>query len=195
MNIGVFGGTFDPPHNGHIKLAEAAIEQLALDEVLFLPARKNPLKPRQPVATAKQRLAMLEEVIKMNPKFSVCDIEIMSPEPSFSANTLKQLSLARPAKYWFLMGSDSLAEISRWYRPDELLRLARLGVFEREGYSRGKTMNVIDEEAKRRVDWIEAPLVPYSSTDIRQRIETGLSVATMVPKPVLAYIEEHGLYR
>lgn len=195
MNIGVFGGTFDPPHNGHIRLAEAAIEQLELDEVLFLPARKNPLKPKQPVANGKQRMAMLEEVIQMNPKFSVSDIEISSPEPSFSANTLMQLSLARPARYWFLMGSDSLAEISRWYRPDELLHLARLGVFEREGSLRGRALNEIDKEAQRRVDWIEAPPVPYSSTEIRQRIEAGLSVVTMVPKPVLAYIQQHGLYR
>src|ERR1700722_59500 len=108
MRIGVLGGTFDPPHLGHLALARAALRQLELDEVLFLPANRNPLKTGKGGTPAKHRLAMIDLMLKNEPTMAYSDMEITRGGPSYAVDTLNELHAVRPAEYWFLMGADSL---------------------------------------------------------------------------------------
>ena len=107
MKTGVLGGTFDPPHYGHLELAKAAKAQLGLDEVMFVPANRNPLKTRK-TASAKHRLRMVELEIEDEEGLSVSDIEITRGGPSYAVDTLEELKMVRPGEYWFIVGADAL---------------------------------------------------------------------------------------
>src|ERR1041384_5745403 len=102
MKIGILGGTFDPPHNGHLAFAEAAVQTLELDEVLFIPANRNPLKPEKRQASAKDRLEMVRLMVEGKPQMAVSDIEIRRGGPSYAVETLDELHFVSPAEYWFL---------------------------------------------------------------------------------------------
>jgi len=127
MRIGILGGTFDPPHAGHIALAEAAVAQLELDEVIFVPASRNPLKEVRS-SHPKDRLEMTRRAISRFEKFCVSDIEIARGGKSYTIETLTELQIAHPGEYWIIMGTDALREFPRWKTPDKILLKARLSV-------------------------------------------------------------------
>ncbi|RYG15235.1 nicotinate-nicotinamide nucleotide adenylyltransferase, partial [bacterium] len=128
MRIGIFGGTFDPPHNGHLALAQACMKELALDEVLFVPAAQNPLKTLGPKAGGEDRLTMVSLLTAGQTGMGVVDLELRRGGPSYTVDTISDLQLVRPAEYWLLLGSDALAGFGQWRQPSKILKMARLGV-------------------------------------------------------------------
>jgi nicotinate-nucleotide adenylyltransferase len=195
MRIGVLGGTFDPPHNGHLALAEEALASLQLDEVMFLPAGKNPLKTRPDQTQAKHRLEMVKLATAAHRDFAVIDIDVQRKGPSYTVDTMTELSFARPADYWFLIGADNLKSFHEWKHPEKLLKICRLGVGIRPPQTDLDVLGRLPEEWRERIDVIRMQPKDVSSSEVRERLVRGQSIAPWVPAPVAAYIKQHNLYR
>jgi len=195
MRIGVYGGTFDPPHAGHLALARAALEQLQLDEVLFLPAFRNPLKERRIATPPHHRLGMVEALIRNEERMAVSDIDITRGGPSYTVDTLTELHMIQPAEYWFLIGADSLKTLPDWKSPRRLLQLCRFGVAVRPPMTDTELAAKIPEQFKEHIDIVKMDPVDVSSTDLRDRLARNQSVSPAVPTDVLKYINTHHLYR
>ena len=195
MRIGVFGGTFDPPHVGHLEFARAAMRELSLDELIFLPANRNPLK-RGPQSPAKVRLEMVQRMVIGEEKMAVSDIEISRGGPSYTVETLMELHTVRPGDYWLLLGADALRGLGQWKNPDKILRLARLAVALRPPLTETDLHARVTPDVKEKMDIVPMKLVDISATEIRDRIskKNGL-VAPFLAPAVLRYIEQNGLYR
>ncbi|HVT11504.1 MAG TPA: nicotinate-nucleotide adenylyltransferase [Fimbriimonadaceae bacterium] len=194
MRIGILGGTFDPPHIGHLELARAALDQLQLDEVMFLPAHRNPLK-RDRSAPAKQRLEMVRRMVAGEAKMSVSDIEISRGGPSYMVETLMELQMVKPGDYWLLLGSDALKGFDRWKNPDKIIKLCRLGVVLRPPAIESETVGRLDPELQKRVDLIPMKQVDVSATEVRDRLAKGTQpVAPFLSPAVLQYIKQNHLY-
>lgn len=185
--IGVFGGSFDPPHLAHLVIAEQARVQARLDRVLWVPALQSPLKTDSPSAGARHRLAMVELAIEGHDGFASWDGEIRRSGPSFTVDTLAELAGEHPDwELHLVIGGDSMAAISQWRDPAGIRRLARLVVYPRPGSD-----IPTDGDAFR----LDVPLMDVSSTDIRRRLQAGQSARYLVPDAVLRYVNRHGLYR
>lgn len=186
--IGILGGTFDPPHNGHLALATAAIRELRLIRVIFIPARFPPHKPAEDVSSEGDRVAMLKLAIDVDSRFEVSKIELERDGPSFTVDTLARLKIDNPGDdFFFLIGSDNVSEMETWRKPEEILKLVRVAAVVRPGYSiRGKFADLIEK--------FEMDAVDISSTDIRERVRSGEPIAGLVPGPVEDYIKSKGLY-
>ncbi|MEX1111497.1 MAG: nicotinate (nicotinamide) nucleotide adenylyltransferase [Chthoniobacterales bacterium] len=184
MHTGIFGGSFDPIHHGHLILARAALEELGLDRILFIPANMSPHKTGTKPATAQDRLAMLRLAIENEPGFAACDLELHRPSPSFTVETLRELRSVRPdEKFTLLIGADNVAKFETWREPDEIRRLAIIAVLDRAGHDTAR-------------DWpVVRRLIDLSSTDIRARVAAGRSIRYLTPAPVCDYIASHRLYR
>ena len=188
LRLGIYGGTFDPVHQGHLLLARDALEQLRLDAVLFVPCGQSPLKSRKPRATDAQRLAMLRLALKNNPRFWLTRCELDRPAPSYAYDTAMEIREAFPrAELFWLLGADQLAVMDKWHRPDELRRLVTFVLLPR-GETAGKTPSeaVLSLPQPRRVD--------ISATEIRHRVKSRLPIDHLVPATIAAYIKRHGLY-
>lgn len=187
--IGVFGGTFDPPHVAHLALAEWAREQLKLDQVLFVPAARPPHKRGKTVSEAAARVTMTRLAVRGNAAFRVSTIEIRRDGPSFTIDTLAALRLAHPgAKLYLLLGEDSLTEFETWRDPDGIRKLATLVVARRPGVrSTGRTQG-------RGVRWLKAPPLDVSSSALRRRARRGGSLRYLVPEAVNSWIHRTGFY-
>jgi nicotinate-nucleotide adenylyltransferase len=183
--VGVFGGTFDPVHVGHLAIAHAAVESIPLDRVLFVLARRSPLKERGPIASEGDRLRMLELAIANEPRFAVSRLELDRDGPSYTVDTLERL--AGKDELFLILGSDALADLDRWKDPDRIARLATLVVAERPGAPE----RVGDAPIVR----FDAPRLDISSRELRARAARGRSLRYLVPEPVLQHIEARGLYR
>ena len=201
MRVGVFGGTFDPIHLGHLILAEQCRDQAKLDLVLFVPALLPPHKQQQTLTPFAQRVEMLALAISGNPAFRVEDMEEERSGPSYTVDTLTQLQRERPGDdLSFIIGSDSLHDLRIWHQPRRILELAALLVVARAGFSTFSAKELkaalqLDDDFSLRYQIVEAPLIAIASRDIRQRIAEGRSVRYMIPRAVEAYIQEKGLYR
>lgn len=189
IRMGLFGGTFDPPHVGHLMVAEAAREQLALDRVIWMPSARPPHKA---VGTsAEHRLAMTRLATADHPAFEVSDRELHRAGRSFTADTLDALSADHPgARWWLIVGEDSLASFPTWREPERIVTRARLAV-----YRRGDGVVWKGSPFAKYVDWIDAPRVDVSSTDLRARLADRRSVEGLVSDDVAAYARVHRLYR
>ncbi|MHB8630565.1 MAG: nicotinate-nucleotide adenylyltransferase [Candidatus Limnocylindria bacterium] len=185
MRLGVFGGTFDPVHVGHLALAHAALESVPLDRVLFVPARRSPLKERAPVAGAADRLQMLEGAIAGEPRFAVSRVELDREGPSYTVETLERL--AGPDDLFLILGSDAIADFPYWKDPERIAALAALTVAERPGAPE----RIGDAPIIR----FDAPRLDISSRELRARAARGLSLRYLVPEPAWRHIEARGLYR
>lgn len=194
MRIGILGGTFDPPHLGHLALARSAIESLELDEVLFVPAHRNPLKRGKRQASARDRLEMVRQLIQNEPKMSVSDIEIARGGPSFTVETLEELQYVRPGDYWLLMGSDSALGFASWKQPARILRLCRIGLAIRPPETAEALLERLHEDIRKAADIVPMPPSEISSTELRLRLQSKRVVRGMIPENVLQYIREHKLY-
>lgn len=191
--IGLFGGSFNPVHIGHLIMAEQARAQLNLDRVLMAPAGNPPHKAGQRLAPISDRMEMIRLAIAGNDSLVSSDLDANQAKPSFTWSLLERLRDAQPASdVWFIMGGDSLADFHTWARPERIVELARLAVVERPGF----TVNLDrDHRLVDHVDHIEAPLCAVSSTDIRNRIGAQTSVRYLTPDAVREFIERAGLYR
>ena len=199
--VGLFGGSFDPIHCGHLVVAEQARERLALDRVVFVPGRRPPHKLGKRLAPAEHRLRMVELAVEGHAGFEVSDVELRREGPSYSLVTVQQLQAAHPD--WdicFLIGADTLPELPTWYHIAELASVCQFAVFARPGESlddvaplRGTLSDA--QIAAIREHCFEIPLMGISSTDVRRRVGEGRSLRYLVPEPVRLYIHEHGLYR
>jgi nicotinate-nucleotide adenylyltransferase len=184
MRIGIFGGSFDPIHHGHLILARAAREELGLDRVIFIPADMSPHKTETKPSTAQDRLAMVQRAIADEDGFAASDIELLRPPPSYTVETLRELKALYPGdELILLIGADNVAKFETWREPDEIRKHARIAVLDRAHHE------IPD-------DWtVVRRLVDISSTDIRRRIQAGKSIRYLTPDSVCDYIREHGLYR
>lgn len=192
MRLGLFGGTFDPPHLGHLAAAEACREAAALDLVLWIPAAVNPHKQERERAPDDVRLAMVEAAIEGNDGFAPSDVEIAREGVSYTVDTLRALARQHPeADLAWIVGGDSLASFATWREPREILRLAELIAYPRPGSDLSDVPGWVME----RTTLIDAPRLDVSSTEIRARIAAGRTVRYLVPERVRSIIAEHGLYR
>src|SRR6187401_2590098 len=188
--MGVYGGTFDPPHVGHLILAEAALGQLQLDKVMFIPAGDPWRKSDRIVTSAHHRLEMTLLAVQGNPAFEVEDYEVVREGPSYTVETLEILHdhLGDEAELYLILGEDALADVPHWHEPERLVELSTLAVASR----RGVTMPQLPFDRARVVP-IEMPGIEVSSTELRQRAAKGLSLRYQVPEPVWRYIDANGL--
>ena len=195
--LGVFGGTFDPPHFGHLRLARAALRQLSLARVLWVPTADPPHKQDDVLTPVDLRLAMVAAAIKRHPAYVLSRIDVDRPGPHWAADTVRLLAEAWPgADLYYVMGGDSLRDLPTWGRPRDFLAACRLAVLRRPGdevdlAALERTLPGITE----RVRFIDAPRTQVSATLIRERVAAGLSIAGCVPAAVARLIAEHGLYR
>ena len=190
--IGVFGGTFDPPHVGHLALAEWAREALSLDRVIFVPAARPPHKRGKRMSAAEDRVAMTRLAVRGNRAFAVSTIEVRRTGPSYTVDTLRALARAHPrAQLWLLMGEDSLREFHTWHAPERILALARLAVAGRPG---ARAPRSVGRAARGRVVVLRNPGLQIASSAIRARVRAGRSVRYLVPDAVARYAAAHRLY-
>jgi nicotinate-nucleotide adenylyltransferase len=195
IRLGLLGGTFDPPHYGHLIAAQEVAWRLELDRVLFLPARQNPLKRGETSSAAEDRCEMVSLAIGDAPSFELSRLDLERPPPSYSADLLR--ALASPDReLFFVVGADIVAELPRWREPEEILRLARLVVVNRPGAADPDLDSFLESfpAASGRVDCVRIPGVDVSSTEIRQRVRTGAPIRYLTPPAVERYIVEQGLY-
>lgn len=194
MKYGIFGGTFDPPHLGHLEVARAALNHLELDEVIWIPNAKNPLKQHKKSSSGKDRLAMVQRAIAEEPQMSASDIEITRRGLSFTIDTVEELLMIMPGQVWVILGSDALAEIYDWKQPEKLAKLARFAAILRPPHDVPDALRNVPELFHDKIDWVPMPANPIRATDIRDRIERKLPIRDMVAPAVLNYIQEHRLY-
>jgi len=194
MRIGVFGGTFDPVHEGHLRTIEVSAAKFALRRVLFVPARLSPLK-NDPPTDARHRVAMLALALFGRPDWSLSLCELDREPPSYTVDTLRTLATDHPGdELWLLMGTDTLAGLGRWKQPEEIVRLARVAAFYREPYS-GERLEVPPVAGlANRLEVFDAGSVRISSTELREDLGRGGHAAGRVPGPVAEYITKQGLY-
>lgn len=194
---GVLGGTFDPPHLGHLLSAEQALEHLDLDRVVFVPAGQPPHKRDRETTAVEHRLAMLELAIQGSGHFEVSRVDLDRPGPHYTADTLEILAAGwgPGVEIWFVMGIDSLADLTEWHEPGRIVRAARLAVAERPGVpiDLHRLQHAIPGIMER-VHFIPIPELEIASSDLQERVRRGRSIRYMVPERVEAYIREHRLY-
>ena len=196
MRLGVFGGTFDPVHIGHLVIAEDARAALGLDEVLFVPAGEPWFKSYRRITPAHHRLAMARLATQDNPHFSVSDMEIRREGPSYTIDTLSELRRARPdADIFVILGVDALREIDRWRNPRRLFQMATVVGMARPGASLDPSvLNAAIPGASDRLRLVDSALVDISGTDIRRRVASRASIRYRVHPAVAQYIRAHSLY-
>lgn len=191
MRVGIFGGTFNPPHFAHLILAEIIREQAELDRIRWIPTRTPPHKTAD--TPARHRLAMTRLAVAGNDAFEVSEIELQRSGPSYTVDTLEALQRDEPdVAFSLLIGGDSLADFMTWRRPEEIVRRVPLIVYRRPGATASPeaVMRFAD-----RIRYADAPAIELSSVSIRERVRNGQSIRYMVPDTVRAYIVQHGLYR
>lgn len=197
MVIGVFGGTFNPIHLGHLRVAEEACEILGLDRLVFVPAKIPPHKSAEGLADAGLRLGLVKLAIEGNPLFTVSDTELKRPGPSFSVDTIGELAAEmRPARLWFIMGADQYAEIHTWRRFRDIIAMADIAVLGRPGVGfPPPPPSGMEEEfdpapdglahrSGRSTRFIKVTQLAISSTAIREALKAGRSIRYLVPEPV-----------
>jgi nicotinate-nucleotide adenylyltransferase len=202
MKIGLFGGTFDPIHLGHLILAERVRDEAQLDEVWFLVSYKPPHKPGVAITRFEQRCEMVGLAITGQPAFRVEAIEKELPPPSYTANTLAELK-ERHAMHEFtlILGADSLVDLPTWYQPARVLEQAEILVVGRPNSPELSAENVrsliakIPQTTPARVRSVACPLVELASRELRERVAHGRSIRYLVPRAVEEYIRERKLYQ
>ncbi len=196
--IGILGGTFDPPHIGHLWLATLAADALDLDRVLLMPAANPPHKRAAPVTDAAIRLELTEAAVQGDDRLGVSVIEMERPGPSYTVDSLAQLARTHPgARLVLLLATDQLAQIDTWHEPDRLLAQAEWAVAERAGwpFPAASALEARFGGAADRIHRLEGPALDLSSTLIRGRVAAGGSIRYLVPRAVEDLITAHGLYR
>jgi nicotinate-nucleotide adenylyltransferase len=201
MRIGLFGGSFDPPHSGHLVVAKAALERCHLDRILLVPTGRQPLKPIGATASFTDRLAMTGLLCQGEgaDRLLASDRDAPRPDgsPNYTVNLLESLRSSLPGDdvVFAITGADAFLDIRRWHSPERLLYLAEWIVVSRPGADPAglETLGLSPSE-RARVHWLGDVAETVSATEVRQRLVAGLDCTGLVPGPVLAYIRQHGLY-
>ena len=190
---GIFGGTFDPPHFGHISLAENIADALDLDVVVWVPAKNPPHKPDiESITPVAHRLVMVKLIVEMNPIFEVSEIEIDPAQPPWTVFLLEHFKREFPNdELYLLIGGDSLTDFTTWRNYRKLLEMAGICVALRPGWD----VSNVDAEVLDHVKIIDCPLVDISATEIRNRVSRGESIDGLVPQAIEDYIIRNRLYR
>jgi nicotinate-nucleotide adenylyltransferase len=198
MRVALFGGSFDPPHHGHIAIATAAADAFELDSVLFAPTGHQPLKPEGASASFDDRLAMVGLVCRQDPRFAVSNLDSPRPDgmPNYTVETLTMLKEMLPeAKLFNLVGADSFLDLPRWRLPERLLELAEWIVVSRPGFPIGSLLELgLTPNQRGRIHLLQTVHEDVAATNLRERLEAGDPCADLLPPPVVAYIREHRLY-
>lgn len=184
--IGILGGTFNPPHIGHLIMAEQVGRQLGLSKVLFMPTNVPPHKEAETLASGQERKAMIERAIIGNDLFEYEGIELEREGKSYTYDTVMLLKERYPEyEIYFIIGGDMVKDLPEWHKIDQLTKLVQFVGVKRPNYSTMSTQPVI---------WVDSPEVSVSSTELRKKIKTGCTVRYLIPNEVLGYIEQKGLY-
>jgi nicotinate-nucleotide adenylyltransferase len=196
VRIGILGGTFNPPHIGHLVCAQEAHRELELDQVLFIPARIPPHKPVEHEPGPEHRLELCRLAAGDDERFAVSDLELGRDGTSYTVDTLKELSSHESQPELFLIvGGDIAVGLPRWREPERVLRLATLAIAKRQGTARAAvqaTLSTLQDGERSR--FFTMPRIGVSSTMIRRRVRAGQPIRYLVPDPVAGYIEHHNLY-
>lgn len=199
MQIGIFGGTFDPIHLGHLIVAEAVRVQVGLDKVIFIPAGDPWLKSERDVTGGGYRSAMVKLAIESNPHFEMSRMELDRPGPSYTVDTLDELksTLGNEDSLYFIVGPDALAAFHRWKEPERLVKMCTIIAVRRPGVSGIDiaTLEAEMPEVSGRIKQVDVPLIGISSTTIRSLVADGLSIRYLVPHEVEEYISQYKLYQ
>lgn len=195
--VGIYGGTFDPIHIGHLAVAEEARYVLGLDRVYLVPAARQPLKHTNQGASPQERLEMVRLACRDNPAFHESDVELLRPPPSYTVDTLRIFHerLLPGADLWLILGADAACELPRWYHADQLITLARLAIIGRPGYQVDlKSIAQLLPGFEERCVVIDGPRLDISSSELRARLSNTRPVRYQIPAPVLEYIQARRLY-
>ncbi len=197
--VGIMGGTFDPVHNGHLIIAEMALENFELDEILFVPSGIPWLKDVSKVLNKKTRVSLTGIAIEDNPNFALSTIEIDREGNSYSYETVEELKKSNPdTDYYFIMGADSLFDVEIWKNPEILMKNCTLLVAVRDDYDQQQMRDRVSylvHKYQAKIELLATPRVDISSTMIRERIAAGKCVRYMLPDPVIEYIKKMQLYQ
>jgi nicotinate-nucleotide adenylyltransferase len=198
MRVALFGGSFDPPHRGHIAIAKAAADRFQLDQVLFAPAGRQPLKPHLAGANFESRLRMTELACAEDRRFGISLLDAPRPDgvPNYTVETLELLHIASSGYELFnLVGADSFNTLAQWHHPERLLGLAEWIVVSRPGYDLADPPGMVLTEAQRsRIHLLDSMHEDVAATDLRERLHAGDPCADLLTAAVSAYIQKHHLY-
>lgn len=199
LKTGVFGGTFDPVHIGHLAVAERVRSDLSLDRVILVPTNKSPFKLGQVTSSGEHRLNMLRLATRDNPHFTASDIELRRGGTSYTVDTLEALNNLYPNdEFYFIMGMDSFLELNGWKGVGRLVELSQLVVVTRPGYElpqEQRKLLALPAEVWRRTHFLEVPGLDIAATEIRDRVNKGQSVRYLLVPEVEIYVHENGIYR
>jgi len=197
---GVYGGTFDPIHYGHLICAQMALEEMDLDQVVFVPAGIPPHKDDQSVAPALDRYNMVVLATQDNPRFVVSRVELERPGPSYTVDTVEELRRVwgDQVDIYFIVGADVVAELPDWHEPERLFQLCQFVAVTRPGYDSvavEESIRTVQERFHARITLLRTPGTAMSSHEIRARVRSGKSLRYLVPPAVEEYVHSHGLYQ
>ena len=185
--VGLFGGTFNPPHLGHMLVAQQVLSQLGLDEIIFIPDNKPPHVDEKKTIDAKTRLEMTRLSAQGNPSFRVSDLEIRRGGKSYAYDTIKQLRQEHPEnEYYFIIGGDMVEYLPTWHKIDDLIKIVNFVGVRRPGFKTTSPYPVL---------WVDVPAFEISSSLIRQKVAQGCSIKYLVRDEVADFITEEGLYQ
>ncbi len=191
MKIGLYGGTFNPPHYGHLITIESVREQLRFEKIFLIPSSQPPNKPGSTVAPAEARLEMTRLAVAEHPEYEVCDIEVRRKGVSYTVDTIRALMEERPSDtFALIIGSDNLLEFQSWKSPTDILSRVQLVVMSRPGFPATQAR----ADFARLATVVSVPQIGISSTEIRRRVKLRRSIRFLVPPAVEQYIRSHGLY-
>lgn len=185
MRIGIFGGSFNPIHNGHISIAEELLQTGFVDEIWFVISPQNPLKQKADLWPDALRFEIAEKALESHPRLKPCDVEYHLPKPSYMWTTLNELKSQYPEhEFVLLIGADNWLLFSRWYRSEDILNDFELGIYPRPGYI------INEEELPETVHFFNTSLYDISSTEIRRRLKDRESIEGLVPESVVGHLEK-----
>jgi nicotinate-nucleotide adenylyltransferase len=197
VRVGILGGTFNPPHLGHLVCAQEAYRQLDLDQVLFIPARVPPHKPVTDEPGVEHRLEMCRVAVRGDDRFTVSELEVQRDGPSYTVDTLMELKTrAASNELVLILGGDIAAGLPHWHRPEQVLELCTPAITLRPGTSREQVDDALRQlGGGERAEFFEMPKIGVSSTMVRDRVRSGQPIRYLVPDAVAEHIERAGLYR
>jgi len=192
MKIGLFGGTFNPAHNGHLEIARKVLNEFGLSKIIFIPSGNPPHKNKKDIADASHRLRMLELALAAEKRFEISDIEIKREGTSYTLDTIKEMQkiYGKDADFYFIAGADMALDLPNWRKPLEILKLARFVAVQRPKFSLKK----LPFQYRKKIIFAKGMSIDISSSDIRKRVREGKSIKNLVPPAVEQYIGKHALF-
>jgi nicotinate-nucleotide adenylyltransferase len=194
VKYAIFGGSFDPPHLGHTAVAQAVLDHLQLDEVIWVPNARNPLR-RPAIASVTERLQMCQLATENHPGMAVSDVEVSRPGRSYTIDTVAEFQLVNPGQIWIILGADSVNQFMEWKDAEKLSRMSRLAVVVRPGTDLETAIHKLPEDVQDTIDIVPMNENRISSTQVRDSLLRGISAEMWLEPTVWQYMEERGLYR